>query len=112
MCPNANKITTKLYSLLSKRSVDAEPKSEEAKRRLTFFVNSLFMDIPKVVLLLGEEKWRLFKSETKRLLVVIGGRCICFLFFFLNSDSITSTASHRPKHCRRPPCRTCVPFPS
>jgi len=42
-----DKVTTKLHALLAIRSVDAEPKSDEAKRRLTFFVNSLFMDMPK-----------------------------------------------------------------
>ena len=40
------KIARKLFRLLAMREVDIEPKSMEAKRRLTFFVNSLFMDMP------------------------------------------------------------------
>ena len=40
------KITRKLFGLLAMREADIEPKGVEAKRRLTFFVNSLFMDMP------------------------------------------------------------------
>ena len=36
----------KMHGLISAHPDDVEPKSKEAKRRLTFFVNSLFMDIP------------------------------------------------------------------
>ena len=36
----------KVHGLISAHPDDVEPKSKEAKRRLTFFVNSLFMDIP------------------------------------------------------------------
>lgn len=32
--------------LLSVRDVDAEPRSDEARRRLCFFANSLFMELP------------------------------------------------------------------
>jgi callose synthase len=39
-------ICNKLCGLLSVRKADAEPSSAEARRRLTFFVNSLFMDMP------------------------------------------------------------------
>jgi len=39
-------ILTKLHGLLACQPDEVEPKSKEAKRRLTFFVNSLFMDIP------------------------------------------------------------------
>ena len=35
-----------MHGLISAHPDDVEPKSKEAKRRLTFFVNSLFMDIP------------------------------------------------------------------
>ena len=36
----------KLHGLVACHPSDVEPKSKEARRRLTFFVNSLFMDIP------------------------------------------------------------------
>lgn len=39
-------VLTKLYGLVSCHPDDVEPKSKEARRRLTFFVNSLFMDMP------------------------------------------------------------------
>jgi hypothetical protein len=39
-------IATKLVGLLSVRDVDAEPRSDEARRRLCFFANSLFMELP------------------------------------------------------------------
>ena len=39
-------VLTKLHGLLACQPGEVEPKSKEAKRRLTFFVNSLFMDIP------------------------------------------------------------------
>jgi callose synthase len=42
-----HKILAKLQGLLTLHVGDAEPKSAEARRRLTFFVNSLFMDVPK-----------------------------------------------------------------
>lgn len=40
-------ILAKLSGLLLLHVADAEPQSQEARRRLTFFVNSLFMDLPK-----------------------------------------------------------------
>jgi len=40
-------ILTHVSATMSALPDDVEPKSSEAKRRLTFFVNSLFMDIPK-----------------------------------------------------------------
>ena len=39
-------ILTKLHGVVACHPNEVEPKSEEARRRLTFFVNSLFMDIP------------------------------------------------------------------
>lgn len=39
-------IVTKLHDLLTLRQADADPSSPEATRRLNFFVNSLFMQIP------------------------------------------------------------------
>ncbi len=39
-------ILSKLYGFLALHASDAEPISPEAKRRLSFFVNTLFMDIP------------------------------------------------------------------
>lgn len=43
---NAKAVLKKLYGLLCMHPDDVEPKSKEARRRLTFFVNSLFMDMP------------------------------------------------------------------
>jgi callose synthase len=43
---NAKDVLKKLYGLLCMHPDDVEPKSKEARRRLTFFVNSLFMDMP------------------------------------------------------------------
>ncbi|TFJ83846.1 hypothetical protein NSK_004943 [Nannochloropsis salina CCMP1776] len=40
-------VLAKLQGLLTLHVGDAEPKSAEARRRLSFFVNSLFMDVPK-----------------------------------------------------------------
>jgi callose synthase len=39
-------VLTKIHGLVACHPDDVEPKSKEAKRRLTFFVNSLFMDMP------------------------------------------------------------------
>mmetsp|Transcript_54913 Transcript_54913/g.164424 ORF Transcript_54913/g.164424 Transcript_54913/m.164424 type:complete len:2150 (-) Transcript_54913:26-6475(-) len=39
-------VLTKVHGLLSCHPDDVEPRSKEARRRLTFFVNSLFMDMP------------------------------------------------------------------
>lgn len=43
---NAKAVLKKLHGLLCLHPDDVEPKSKEARRRLTFFVNSLFMDMP------------------------------------------------------------------
>ena len=45
--PLFSKVLTKLYGLVSCHPDEVEPKSKEVRRRLTFFVNSLFMDIPE-----------------------------------------------------------------
>jgi len=39
-------VLTKVFGLIACDPNDVEPKSKEARRRLTFFVNSLFMDMP------------------------------------------------------------------
>lgn len=39
-------VLRKIHGLVCLHPDDAEPKSKEARRRLTFFVNSLFMDMP------------------------------------------------------------------
>eukprot|EP00562_Extubocellulus_spinifer_P006927 CAMPEP_0178517366 /NCGR_PEP_ID=MMETSP0696-20121128/25651_1 /TAXON_ID=265572 /ORGANISM="Extubocellulus spinifer, Strain CCMP396" /LENGTH=2108 /DNA_ID=CAMNT_0020147789 /DNA_START=313 /DNA_END=6639 /DNA_ORIENTATION=+ len=39
-------VLTKVHGLVACHPDDAEPKSKEVRRRLTFFVNSLFMDMP------------------------------------------------------------------
>jgi len=48
VCKNStfNDVLKKLHGLLCMHPDEAEPKSKEARRRLTFFVNSLFMDMP------------------------------------------------------------------
>lgn len=46
--PQVLAIMAKLHGLICLHIADAEPQSPEAKRRLTFFVNSLFMNVPKV----------------------------------------------------------------
>lgn len=40
-------VLRKIHGLVCLHPDDAEPKSKEARRRLTFFVNSLFMDMPE-----------------------------------------------------------------
>jgi len=40
-------VLTKIIGLVACHPDDVEPKSKEVRRRLTFFVNSLFMDMPK-----------------------------------------------------------------
>ena len=40
-------VLTKVHGLVACHPDDAEPKSKEVRRRLTFFVNSLFMDMPE-----------------------------------------------------------------
>lgn len=40
-------VLAKLHGLVNLHVAEAEPRSAEARRRLTFFVNSLFMDLPK-----------------------------------------------------------------
>lgn len=39
-------VLKKMYGLVCMHPDDTEPKSKEARRRLTFFVNTLFMDMP------------------------------------------------------------------
>ena len=48
VCKNSNykDVLKKLYGLLCMHPDDVEPKSKEVVRRLTFFTNSLFMDMP------------------------------------------------------------------
>lgn len=43
---NFKEVLTKLHGLVACHPDDVEPKSKEVRRRLTFFVNSLFMDMP------------------------------------------------------------------
>ena len=45
--PTFKAVLKKIHGLACMHPDDAEPKSKEAKRRLTFFVNSLFMDMPE-----------------------------------------------------------------
>ena len=52
-----HKILAKLQGLLTLHVGDAEPKSAEARRRLTFFVNSLFMDMPKAPSITNMLSW-------------------------------------------------------
>ena len=43
---NFNAVLKKMHGLVCMHPDDTEPKSKEVRRRLTFFVNSLFMDMP------------------------------------------------------------------
>jgi hypothetical protein len=56
--PKILAILAKLHGLICLHIADAEPHSPEAKRRLTFFVNSLFMDMPKVLIEIQTSKQR------------------------------------------------------
>ena len=46
--PNVHAVTKKLHALLKFRLHEAEISSPEASRRLYFFINSLFMDMPSI----------------------------------------------------------------
>lgn len=46
--PDVQRMVTKLEGLLNLQVTDVELKSLEAKRRLNFFLNSLYMDVPRV----------------------------------------------------------------
>ncbi|CEG43044.1 glycosyl family 48 [Plasmopara halstedii] len=46
-----------LHGLLTLQKIDAEPQSYDARRRLLFFVNSLFMDMPLAPLLEEMKSW-------------------------------------------------------
>lgn len=48
MDPRSKSALSKLHGLLNLRITQVELKSREAKRRLNFFMNSLFMDMPSV----------------------------------------------------------------
>ncbi len=50
-------ILSKLYGLLALQASDAEPVSPEARRRLSFFVNTLFMDIPNPLPVRDSMSW-------------------------------------------------------
>ena len=50
-------VLAKLHGLLTLHVSKAEPESAEAKRRLSFFVNSLFMDVPKAPSIQNMMSW-------------------------------------------------------
>ncbi|RLN49476.1 hypothetical protein BBJ29_000106 [Phytophthora kernoviae] len=50
-------VLSHLYGLLTLQKIDAEPQSFDARRRLLFFVNSLFMDMPLAPLLEEMKSW-------------------------------------------------------
>ncbi|GMH49304.1 hypothetical protein TrRE_jg1805, partial [Triparma retinervis] len=59
-------VLNKVNGLINTHPDDVEPKSKEAKRRLTFFVNSLFMDIPNAPSMADMQSWNVmtpFYSE-------------------------------------------------
>ena len=59
-------VLNKVHGLINTHPDDVEPKSKEAKRRLTFFVNSLFMDIPSAPSMADMQSWNVmtpFYSE-------------------------------------------------
>ena len=47
MNPTFKAVLRKMHGLVCMHPDDAEPKSKEVRRRLTFFINSLFMDMPE-----------------------------------------------------------------
>lgn len=53
----ARSILNKLYGLLAVQPSEAEPVSPEARRRLAFFANSLFMDMPRAPPLMDMMSW-------------------------------------------------------
>lgn len=54
---HADVIVKHLHGLLTLQKIDAEPTSYDAQRRLLFFVNSLFMDMPLAPLLEEMKSW-------------------------------------------------------
>ncbi|KAE9353701.1 Callose synthase 7 [Phytophthora fragariae] len=50
-------VLSHLHGLLTLQKIDAEPQSYDARRRLLFFVNSLFMDMPLAPLLEEMKSW-------------------------------------------------------
>jgi callose synthase len=54
---HADTVVQHLLGLLTLQKIDAEPRSYDAKRRLLFFVNSLFMDMPLAPLLDEMKSW-------------------------------------------------------
>lgn len=54
---HADVIVKHLHGLLTLQKIDAEPRSHDARRRLLFFVNSLFMDMPLAPLLEEMKSW-------------------------------------------------------
>uniref|UniRef100_K3W706 1,3-beta-glucan synthase n=1 Tax=Globisporangium ultimum (strain ATCC 200006 / CBS 805.95 / DAOM BR144) TaxID=431595 RepID=K3W706_GLOUD len=54
---HADVIVKHLHGLLTLQKIDAEPRSYDARRRLLFFVNSLFMDMPLAPLLEEMKSW-------------------------------------------------------
>ncbi|CAH0489309.1 unnamed protein product [Peronospora farinosa] len=54
---HADVVLSHLHGLLTLQKIDAEPQSFDARRRLLFFVNSLFMDMPLAPLLEEMKSW-------------------------------------------------------
>ncbi|GLD91630.1 hypothetical protein PINS_up000163 [Pythium insidiosum] len=54
---HAETVVHHLHGLLTLQKIDAEPTSYDAKRRLLFFVNSLFMDMPLAPVLQEMKSW-------------------------------------------------------
>lgn len=54
---HADVVVKHLHGLLTLQKIDAEPRSYDARRRLLFFVNSLFMDMPMAPLLEEMKSW-------------------------------------------------------
>lgn len=54
---HSSTILQHLHALLTLQKIDAEPRSYDARRRLLFFVNSLFMDMPLAPLLAEAKSW-------------------------------------------------------
>jgi callose synthase len=70
VCKNSNykDVLKKLYGLLCMHPDDVEPKSKEVVRRLTFFTNSLFMDMPDAPSIHDMFSWNVLTPYPPRLL--------------------------------------------
>lgn len=67
------KVLTKLQGLVACHPDEVEPKSKEVHRRLTFFVNSLFMDIPNAPSIHDMFSWNVLTPYYKETVTLTKG---------------------------------------